>query len=253
MSFGLGYSFIIVFVTAAIFRTLMFSMPKLISVPAKVVKSNKTDVYFNMIASLVHSLISSVACIYSFYVDPNLASRIDGSFSQAALLASCFSLGYFVHDFIYFAKDHSLFSNGGIVIHHIVVIFCFGLAVVFKRFVNYVVVALICEINSVFLHTRQLLHMAGYSRSSYFYRLNSLINIFTYVIFRICTLSWMIRWLVLQRGIIPDSFNTIGLVGMTVMTIVNIVLFARLLSKDYWPRVSRAGSLDTSKAKQFED
>ena len=233
---------------AAAFHVSMLYLIKNISGPLKVEKEKKRKVYYNIIASLVHSTVSSIGCFYCFYLDPNLTSKIAGSHTGFAMLMACFSLGYFVHDFIHFAKHYSLFSNGGIVIHHLVVVFCFGLAVFQQRFVNYVIVALLCEVNSVFLHIRQLLHMAGFSPKSLACRLNSLVNILTYVLFRICTLSWMIRWLVLQKGIIPDVFHTIGVTGMSVMTIVNVILFARLLSKDYWPRVRRSTKIDSLKS-----
>ncbi|CAI9614658.1 unnamed protein product [Staurois parvus] len=65
------------------------------------------------------------------------------------------------------------------------------------------------------------------------YRLNSLLNLGTYVIFRISTLAWMTRWLVLNRENIPLLIYTIGSVGMAIMTVMNIVLFYRLLRSDF--------------------
>jgi len=248
LTFSVYFRLSFVAIVAAMFQFTMLYLIKNIPGPSKVEKEKKRTVYYNILASLVHSAISSIGCVYCFSIDPDLASKIASSHSGFAMLLSCFSLGYFMHDFIHFARHYSPFSNGGIVIHHLVVVFCFGLAVVQELFVNFVIVALLCEINSVFLHLRQLLHMAEFSHKSPAYRLNSLVNILTYVLFRICTLSWMIRWLVLQRGIIPDVFHTIGITGMSVMTIVNVILFARLLSKDYWPRVSRSTKMELLKS-----
>ena len=236
------------FAIAVTFQLLTHYLEKKVAAPLKVEREKKRTVYYNIVASLIHSTISSVGCLYCFHIDPNLTSNIVNPHSDFAMLVASFSWGYFLHDLIHFAKHYSLFSNGGIVIHHVVVVFCFGLAVVQQHFVNYVIVALLCEVNSVFLHVRQLLHMAGYPHKSYAYRLNSLVNILTYVLFRICTLTWMFRWLVLQEGVIPYVFHTIGVVGMSVMTIVNVILFARLLSKDYWPRVARSPKADSLKS-----
>ena len=206
--------------------------------PELVIKKKKIGVFYNVVTSLTHSTISGIVSLYCFYVDPNLTSKIAGSrHTNIAYLLACFSLGYFVQDFFYFVKRQSLFSDGGIVLHHLVVIFCFGLSVIQQRFIYYVVVALLCEVNSVFLHLRQLLKMAGVSKLSWHYRTNSLLNILTYVFFRICTLSWMCRWIVLHKGVVPDFAHAAGAIGMTLMTIINVILFARILSADYLQRL----------------
>lgn len=55
----------------------------------------------------------------------------------------------------------------------------------------------------------------------------------TYVVFRINTLAWMTRWLVLNRDNIPLFSYTAGSVGLAIMTAMNIVLFYRLLRSDF--------------------
>uniref|UniRef100_A0A3B3VBJ4 TLC domain containing 2 n=1 Tax=Poecilia latipinna TaxID=48699 RepID=A0A3B3VBJ4_9TELE len=112
------------------------------------------------------------------------------------------------------------------------VITCFGLSVVSCRYVGFSVVALLVEINSVFLHLRQILRMASMAAST-LYRVNSIINLGTYVVFRINTLAWMTRWLVLNRDKIPLLAYTLGSVGMAIMTVMNIILFCRLLRSDF--------------------
>lgn len=96
--------------------------------------------------------------------------------------------------------------------------------------------ALLVEVNSIFLHTRQLLIIQGAPRQHSFYRLNSLLNIGkrnfdermnngiqliepnylilgTFLIFRIVTLGWMTRWLVVHRDQVPFFAYTCGSVG----------------------------------------
>uniref|UniRef100_A0A670K8F2 TLC domain containing 2 n=1 Tax=Podarcis muralis TaxID=64176 RepID=A0A670K8F2_PODMU len=120
------------------------------------------------------------------------------------------------------------------------VILCFGFAFLVHRFVGFAMVALLVEINSIFLHLRTILLMAGLAHTTS-YRLTSLLNLGTYVVFRITTLAWMTRWLVLNRENIPPNTYTLSTVGMAVMTPMNIVLFYRLLRNDFltsrlpWP------------------
>jgi len=231
-----GLVFVTIITTG--FQYAMYFLQKHCSVPLSVMQMSKHERYFNTILSLLHSSVSSIGCLYCFHLDPDLTTKINGKHVTLAYFVASFSLGYFVHDFINAITKRSLKSSWEILIHHTVVIFCFGVAVVKVRFVYFAIVALLCEINSVFLHTRQLLNLANVSKTSFFYRLNSLFNILTYIFFRICTLSWMVRWLVLHKEIIPMVFHTIAVVGMSVMTVVNLILFARLLIKDYWHKVN---------------
>ena len=54
---------------------------------------------------------------------------------------------------------------------------CFGIAIITQHYVGYAVVALIVEINSIFLHLRQLLQVLKVPRDSLPYRINSLVNL----------------------------------------------------------------------------
>ncbi len=129
------------------------------------------------------------------------------------------------------------------------VITCFGISVLTCRFVGFAVVALLVEINSVFLHLRQVLRMASLAKST-FYRINSMINLGTYVVFRINTLAWMTRWLVLNRDLIPLISYTIGSVGLAIMTVMNIVLFCRLMRSDFM-KSSREQEVRKEKEKEM--
>jgi len=120
------------------------------------------------------------------------------------------------------------------VIQCLEVISCFGLAEMTTRYIGYAVVALLVEVNSVFLHLRQLLIIQGVSRTSATYRLTSLLNIGTFLVFRIMTLGWMTRWLVLHRDQVPLIAYTLGSVALAVIVLMNIVLFFRILHVDFF-------------------
>lgn len=85
---------------------------------------------------------------------------------------------------------------------------------------------------------------------SIFYRVNSMINLGTYVVFRINTLAWMTRWLVLNRDLIPLASYTIGSVGLAIMTAMNIVLFYRLMRSDFM-KSSREKEVRSEKEKEM--
>ncbi|XP_067422095.1 TLC domain-containing protein 2 isoform X2 [Emydura macquarii macquarii] len=148
------------------------------------------------------------------------------------LMRSLFCSGYFLQDFVDMLCNQKLHQSWELLFHHSVVIICFSIAVLVHRYIGFTLVALLVEINSIFLHLRQILLMANLLHTTC-YRLNSILNLGTYVVFRISTLAWMTRWLVLNRENIPLATYTVGTVGMAIMTPMNIILFYRLLRSDF--------------------
>ncbi|XP_041949621.1 TLC domain-containing protein 2-like isoform X2 [Alosa sapidissima] len=119
-------------------------------------------------------------------------------------------------------------------ITHRTVVTCFSIAVLTRQYVGFAVVALLVEINSVFLHGRQLLRMSGRAASSgALCRLNSVLNLGTFVAFRISTLAWMTRWLALNRTRVLLPLYAVGSVGLLAIMVMNAVLFYRLLRSDF--------------------
>merc|ERR1712173_163621 len=63
--------------------------------------------------------------------------------------------------------------------------------------------------------------------------MRSLLNVATFLFFRILLLGWMTRWLTVNRDRIPLSIFTIGSIGLAVIVTMNIILFCRILSVDF--------------------
>ncbi|XP_018429312.1 PREDICTED: TLC domain-containing protein 2 [Nanorana parkeri] len=186
----------------------------------------------NIWTSFIHSLLTGTWALLGFYLHPEMAEDLISTHTRFSHSLVAVSIGYFIHDFLDMLQNQKLHQSWELLFHHTVVITCFGISVLLHRYIGFAVVALLVEINSIFLHLRQILLMANQLKTT-FYRLNSLLNLGTYVIFRISTLAWMTRWLVLNRGNIPLLIYTIGSVGMAIMTLMNIVLFYRLLRSDF--------------------
>lgn len=186
----------------------------------------------NIWTSFIHSLLTGTWALLGFYLHPEMAEDLISTHSRFSHSLVAVSIGYFIHDFVDMLKNQKLHQSWELLFHHTVVITCFGISVLLHRYIGFSVVALLVEINSIFLHLRQILLMANQLKTT-LYRLNSLLNLGTYVIFRISTLAWMTRWLVLNRENIPLLIYTIGSVGMAIMTVMNIVLFYRLLRSDF--------------------
>ncbi|KAM8854368.1 TLC domain-containing protein 2 [Synchiropus picturatus] len=197
----------------------------------------------NISTSFVHSLVTAVWAVLCFFLHPEMAEDLIETYSAFSHALVSFSIGYFIYDFFDMLLNQKLSQAWELLFHHIVVITCFGLSVVSGRYVGFAVVALLVEINSVFLHLRQMLRMANLAAGTP-YRVNSIVNLGTYVVFRINTLAWMTRWLVLNRDKVPLMAYTLGSVGMAIMTAMNIVLFCRLLRSDFLKSSTREAKKD---------
>uniref|UniRef100_A0A8C9TR31 TLC domain containing 2 n=2 Tax=Scleropages formosus TaxID=113540 RepID=A0A8C9TR31_SCLFO len=186
----------------------------------------------NILTSFFHSLLTGMWSVLCFYLHPQMAEDLISTHSVFSHALVSVSIGYFIYDFFDMVLSQKISQSWELLFHHMVVITCFSISVLTGRYVGFAVVALLVEINSIFLHLRQVLRMAGLAKST-MYRLNSMVNLGTYVVFRISTLAWMTRWLVLNRDHIPLISYTVGSVGMAIMTAMNIVLFYRLLRSDF--------------------
>lgn len=187
----------------------------------------------NTAVSLVHSLVTGPWSLYCFYEHPKLGEDLINTYTSSSHMLVSFSVGYFIHDFLDMALWHRKRSSYELMVHHTCVISCFGLAVWSTMFVGYAVVALFVEVNSIFLHIRQLLNLTGVSKKEPKYRMNSMLNIGTFVVFRIAVLGWMTRWIVLHKDDLSLPVYTLGSVGLAIIMLMNIILFFRICIVDF--------------------
>ncbi|XP_059482320.1 TLC domain-containing protein 2-like [Neocloeon triangulifer] len=186
----------------------------------------------NTFNSLIHSVLTGIGALYCFWESPMLREDLINKYTSSSHLLISVSVGYFIYDFCDLLINHRKRSSYELLLHHTMVLMCFGLAVVTKHYLGYGIVALLVEVNSVFLHTRQLMLIQGISKNQLIYRINSMLNIGTFVVFRIATLGWMTRWLAIHKDELTMTAFTIGSVAMSVVMLMNIVLFLRVLVAD---------------------
>nr|XP_045583305.1 TLC domain-containing protein 2-like isoform X2 [Procambarus clarkii] len=203
--------------------------------------------------SLTHSLITGPWSLYCFYEHPKLAEDLINTYTSSSHILISFSVGYFIHDFLDMALCHRKRSSYELMVHHACVISCFGLSVWSAMFLGYAVVALFVEVNSIFLHVRQLLIITGVSREEPKYRLNAMLNIATFVVFRIAVLGWMTRWIVLHKDNLSLSVYTLGSVGLAIIMLMNTVLFFRICNVDFRKRKSKDSNKGLAQTRKLQD
>jgi len=208
----------------------------------------------NTLTSFIHSTLTGLWAIFIFAADPSFAEDMINGFCTSGHMLISVSMGYFAYDFI----DMSLYtwykrSTKEMLLHHIVVFTCFGIAAHTKFYVPYAVISLIIEINSMCLHARAMLILTGWAKQTPLFRLIAFLNLVTYVFFRICVLGWMTRWLTLHRDDLPLFIFTVASIGLATIVVINILNFYRVLMSDFLKVVSEGATSDSTKVRKSAD
>lgn len=189
----------------------------------------------NLQISFLHSLMCSIWLIrIIWFRNTEMFSDLLTFVSWDTYLLLAFSCGYFLYDF-YDIYANGFFKKEWVVcLHHWIVLISFSYHMMNLLSIGYTVVALLMEFNSVFLHSRKLLRFYKFDRGSAVFRLNSIFNILTFIFFRFGVLA------IIYYGIFYDGHRvTVSYLVMLcscvfAMTIINIVLFKRILVKDFF-------------------
>uniref|UniRef100_A0A803YF86 TLC domain-containing protein n=1 Tax=Meleagris gallopavo TaxID=9103 RepID=A0A803YF86_MELGA len=210
---ALGPDLLLVAGSFAAFRLLNRGVERLMPPPPSA-RRNRWK-WRNIWTSLAHSVLSGGGALAGFCLYPGLHEDLVGTHPPGAHSLVAVSVGYFLEDFVDMLCNQKLHQSWELLFHHSVVSLLDGSGsgeLLLHQYVGFALVALLVEINSIFLHLRQILLMADLVHTTC-YRLNSIINLGTYVVFRIATLAWMTHWLFLNRQHVPLATYTVGTVG----------------------------------------
>ncbi|KAM4589367.1 TLC domain-containing protein 1 [Fundulus diaphanus] len=187
----------------------------------------------NLSVSMVHSLLTGTWALTCVLIWPEMLSNIHKYHNPLSYLLICVSTGYFVQD----AGDIILTGHARgsweFLLHHAMVIWCFLYALYTQLYIAGALIALFVEVNSVTLHLRLMLKLAG-AQSSSMYHINKFVNLFTYVTFRLST-QFYLTWYIFHNYSWLDHGGYF-LVTMMVMNIMIVIYFYRLLRADFFPR-----------------
>ncbi|XP_014499853.1 TLC domain-containing protein 2 isoform X1 [Vigna radiata var. radiata] len=202
--------------------------------------ADKDPLFVNTSVSLLHSLLTSASVIFILFREL-LGTGPSGMFDHSQLVehtwpwafeALSFSCGYFAYD--QWDMLHYRLYNGwipSILVHHLVLLICFTLALYRNVTINYLILTLICELHSIFLHVRKVRRMAGIrDAKSIHVKLEWFLNWVTFCVARsvphiLITAKLMKDAHKFQKGVeLP-----LALLGMAGMNLLNIGLGMDLL------------------------
>ncbi|BBG95620.1 TRAM, LAG1 and CLN8 lipid-sensing domain containing protein [Prunus dulcis] len=155
---------------------------------------SRDPLFVNTSVSLLHSTITSSSVIF-ILANQWLKNGSIGIFEHSQLFggtwpwaypALCFSCGYFAYD-QWDMLHYGLYSGWipSILMHHLILLICFTLALYRNVTINYLILTLICELHSIFLHVRKVRRMAGVrDAKSKIVMAEWVLNLVTYIVAR---------------------------------------------------------------------
>lgn len=189
----------------------------------------------NTFVSWLHAIICSALFLYNIYDTPTIFDDMINAKTKIAYITISISAGYFFYDGLDIIFSNKTINAQAIevLLHHFIIMAIIWVPLFTYQFVAYTLCSLAIEMNTVFLHLRFMCVFFAVDKSSGKYRIVAILNIVSFVLFRILTLCWMTRWIVLNRGLLHVGWFSLGSFGLAAMMIINIFLLQRLLQADF--------------------
>ncbi|GBG85446.1 hypothetical protein CBR_g40088 [Chara braunii] len=140
------------------------------------------------------------------------------------------SCGFFAYD-LWDIVQRRLYNPRApsILFHHVAVLVCFTTALYRGVGINYLVLLMASEINSVFGHQRRMLRLLGVPDGGLVSTMNWVCNWFTFIAARVVPCALLSVLLILDWGSFPIMFFIVSSIGMTCVNLLNVQLFTSLL------------------------
>ncbi|MCP9264183.1 TLC domain-containing protein 2 [Dirofilaria immitis] len=198
------------------FANINNSQPLLITPPSRRWRIS------NEAVSLGHSVISGFWALYAIIVYPKLIEDMVNYANTMAHYLLIVSTGYMIHDVIDLLMNEQSSRIVELLFHHSVVLIAFGI----------VVCGLLMELNSIFLHSRSMLNLYRVNKSSTPFRIIALLNIVTFIIFRMVVSTYLLYWQITTAWKMIWYLILITFLVVVSLAVNNIVLLYRILAAD---------------------
>ncbi|XP_054154916.1 TLC domain-containing protein 2-like [Oppia nitens] len=147
----------------------------------------------------------------------------------------CISIGYFIYDLLLSLTNLQYPGRIEIIVHHLISLWCLNVCLLEKRFISYSLIAMTVEISSVFIHIREMLLLANVTnnQTAIVYKTNSLITVFTLIVFRFTPLTWISYQLYRECHQIEISYLIMAVLFVLTIYLVTVVVFYRVIAADF--------------------
>uniref|UniRef100_H2ZDH5 TLC domain-containing protein n=1 Tax=Ciona savignyi TaxID=51511 RepID=H2ZDH5_CIOSA len=222
---------ILILSATLLYKLLHFALSSYGPVSSHVASTGKHLYWFNIMTSWVNSIVIGIGAVYCFSLFPDMSEFTFSKHHAASHFMICVCLGYFIYDTMDCLREPKV--DKVILFHHFLGFLTCGTIIFSHRYATVLIVGMLGEVNSFFLHARQLMNLSRVSRDSLIYKLNCLINILTFIVFRIGTSGWIFVWFIGQRKEAAIIYTTVAVFSSVTWLCGNLLLFFQLLSADF--------------------
>uniref|UniRef100_A0AAF5DAR9 TLC domain-containing protein n=1 Tax=Strongyloides stercoralis TaxID=6248 RepID=A0AAF5DAR9_STRER len=207
----------------------------------------------NEIVSLIHSIISAFWTIFVLIEGYNILNDYERGFTYNGAILCMMSLGYFKSDMIDTLVNERGFKMFELVTHHILSIIGVLLPFTIGKYMQLVMMGLIMEMNSIFLHIRLLMMYKNFDKKKKSFKIVSILSVITFVIFRIFPNIYLV---ILYIYFFASGKKETIIVAILIFFIVfgllasNIVMFIRLIKTDYLNKKKKNSQRNNIKKKK---
>ncbi|CAM6094737.1 unnamed protein product [Calypogeia fissa] len=226
-----------IFVACLVFETVNRGLSSLVSNPSflPLLQPKNVDNFINTAVSLLHSASVALAVVGLLVLQISRTSigemwtheALTGEAWPGAFAVLAASSGYFAYD------QWDMLRRGlykpqapSLLVHHAVLLICFIAALYKNSCINYLVLTLVCEVHSIFLHLRKVLLLSGASRKwSFVLLVEWTLNWFAFFTARIALhVLITIKLLVDSRKFKSGVELPLALTGMAGLNVLNFIL-----------------------------
>lgn len=142
------------------------------------------------------------------------------------------SFGYIIHDLIDLLINERSVRILELLFHHVVVMVAFMTTIVPSLFLGVVVLGLLMEVNSIFLHSRSLMNLYRVPKESTAFKFVALLNILTFMVFRMAVSVYLIYWQVANAWSLRWYYTLLTFLVIFSLFTTNTVLCYRVMAAD---------------------
>ncbi|KAL3074902.1 hypothetical protein niasHS_014347 [Heterodera schachtii] len=208
---------------------------KMDSKSLEIVPPNKKWRISNEFVSLFHSILSGIWALailtrFDFHKIDDLVNKD----SLDARYLTYMSFGYLVHDFIDLVINERSARIIELLFHHVVVLVALMVTHLSCRFLYIITLGLLMEVNSILLHSRSLCNLYRQPKQSNLFKIIALLNIATFMLFRIVVSLGLIGWLISEfiKWKLDWYLLLVNTLVICSLSTTNFVLFYRVLAAD---------------------
>ena len=225
----------------AFFNITSRGLSRFAAAPKELTARGRAFRWHNISVSLLHSVIGSVMSIMLLFNDPKVLQDPYGRKSEFLISFISMSLGYFIYDAVENIRSRPLSQCWEILFHHSIMVSTQLTTLLDTNLAMMMGVALLTEINSIFIHTRQLMLMAGQNMCHASYRLVSYLTIITFCI-RFAVVAWLLGCYMKIGEEMKFVQSKMLFVLSLAMLVLNVTLLMRICVADILqiPRPARS-------------